>query len=109
MCKVLDKFSCPTLNFMVFLISLKMRCANCEFHIDLGRKNHDAATRPEAYARFIKYPAKNRMPSAVILEAIEDGAPLGQGFSTEISSQLVQKVRTDIKAGRIKKMGIDEL
>ena len=31
-------------GFMVFLILLKMGCANCGFHINPGRKNHDATS-----------------------------------------------------------------
>lgn len=49
--------------------------------------------------------------AAVILEELEDERLWDKAFaeSQDQIAQLASKVRTDIKAGRIKKMGIDEL
>ncbi len=56
-------------------------------------------------------PEKQDAIAAVILEELEDAQLWDKTFSESENklSQLAQKVRTDIKAGRIKKMGIDEL
>ena len=56
-------------------------------------------------------PEKQDAIAAVILEELEDAQLWDKAFSESEDklSQLAQKVRTDIKAGRIKKMGIDEL
>ena len=56
-------------------------------------------------------PEKQDAIAAVILEELEDEQLWEKAFSESEDklSQLAQKVRTDIKAGRIKKMGIDEL
>ena len=56
-------------------------------------------------------PEKQDAIAAVILEELEDVQLWDKAFSESEDklSQLAQKVRTDIKAGRIKKMGIDEL
>ena len=56
-------------------------------------------------------PEKQDAIAAVILEELEDAQLWDKAFSESENklSQLAQKVRTDIKAGRIKKMGIDEL
>ena len=56
-------------------------------------------------------PEKQDAIAAVILEELEDAQLWDKAFSESQDklSQLAQKVRTDIKAGRIKKMGIDEL
>ena len=49
--------------------------------------------------------------AAVILEELEDERQWQAAFaeSQDKLAQLARKVRTDIKAGRIKNMGIDEL
>jgi len=49
--------------------------------------------------------------AAVILEELEDERLWDQAFaeSQDKLAQLARKVRADIKAGHIKKMGIDEL
>ena len=56
-------------------------------------------------------PEKQDAIAAVILEELEDAQLWDKAFSESEDklSQLAQKVRTDIKAGRIRKMGIDEL
>jgi hypothetical protein len=56
-------------------------------------------------------PEKQDAIAAVILEELEDAQLWDKAFSESQDklAQLAQKVRTDIKAGRIKKMGIDEL
>ena len=56
-------------------------------------------------------PEKQDAIAAVILEELEDVQLWDKAFSQSQDklAQLAQKVRTDIKAGRIKKMGIDEL
>ena len=56
-------------------------------------------------------PEKQDAIAAVILEELEDAQLWDKAFSESENnlSQLAQKVRADIKAGRIKKMGIDEL
>ena len=56
-------------------------------------------------------PEKQDAIAAVILEELEDAQLWDKAFSESENklAQLAQKVRTDIKAGRIKKMGIDEL
>jgi len=49
--------------------------------------------------------------AAVILEELEDERQWQEAFaeSQDKLAQLARKVRADIKAGRIKNMGIDEL
>ena len=49
--------------------------------------------------------------AAVILEELEDEQQWQEAFaeSQDKLAQLARKVRVDIKAGRIKNMGIDEL
>ena len=56
-------------------------------------------------------PEKQDTIAAVILEELEDERLWDQAFaeSQDKLAQLARKVRADIKAGRIKKMGIDEL
>jgi hypothetical protein len=56
-------------------------------------------------------PEKQDAIAAVILEELEDVQLWDKAFSESQDklAELAQKVRTDIKAGRIKKMGIDEL
>ena len=56
-------------------------------------------------------PEKQDAIAAVILEELEDAQLWDKAFSESEDklAQLAQKVRTDIKTGRIKKMGIDEL
>ena len=56
-------------------------------------------------------PEKQDAIAAVILEELEDAQLWDKAFSESEDklAQLAQKVRTDIKAGRIRKMGIDEL
>ena len=56
-------------------------------------------------------PEKQDAIAAVILEELEDAQLWEKAFSESEDklAELAQKVRTDIKAGRIKKMGIDEL
>ena len=56
-------------------------------------------------------PEKQDAIAAVILEELEDTQLWDKAFSESEDklAQLAQKVRTDIKAGRIRKMGIDEL
>lgn len=56
-------------------------------------------------------PEKQDAIAAVILEELEDAQLWDKAFSESQDklAQLAQKVRTDIKAGRIRKMGIDEL
>ena len=56
-------------------------------------------------------PEKQDAIAAVILEELEDTRLWDKTFSESEDklSQLARKVRTDIKAGRIRKMGIDEL
>ena len=56
-------------------------------------------------------PEKQDAIAAVILEELEDEQLWDKAFaeSQDKLAQLARKVRTDIKANRIKKMGIDEL
>lgn len=56
-------------------------------------------------------PERQDAIAAVILEELEDEQLWDQAFaeSQDKLAQLARKVRADIKAGRIKKMGIDEL
>ena len=56
-------------------------------------------------------PEKQDTIAAVILEELEDGRLWDKAFaeSQDGLAQLARKVRADIKAGRTKKMGIDEL
>ena len=56
-------------------------------------------------------PEKQDTIAAVILEELEDERLWEKAFaeSQDKLAQLASKVRADIKAGRIKKMGIDEL
>ena len=56
-------------------------------------------------------PEKQDAIADVILEELEDVQLWDKAFSESQDklAELAQKVRTDIKAGRIKKMGIDEL
>ena len=56
-------------------------------------------------------PEKQDAIAAVILEELEDAQLWDKSFSESEDklAQLAQKVRADIKAGRIRKMGIDEL
>ena len=56
-------------------------------------------------------PEKQDAIAAMILEELEDEQRWDKVFaeSQDKLAQLARKVRTDIKAGRIKKMGIDEL
>ena len=56
-------------------------------------------------------PEKQDAIAAVILEELEDAQLWDKAFSESEDklAQLAQKVRADIKAGRIRKMGIDEL
>ena len=56
-------------------------------------------------------PEKQDAIAAIILESLEDERRWDKAFaeSQDQFAQLAQKVRADIKAGRIKKIGIDEL
>ena len=56
-------------------------------------------------------PEKQDAIAAIILEELEDERQWDKAFgeSQDKLAQLARKVRADIKAGRIKKMGIDEL
>ena len=56
-------------------------------------------------------PEKQDAIAAVILEELEDDQQWGEAFaaSQDKLAQLAQKVRTDIKAGHVRKMGFDEL
>ena len=56
-------------------------------------------------------PEKQDAIAAVILEELEDERLWDKTFveSEDKITQLAGKVRADIKAGRIRKMGIDEL
>ena len=56
-------------------------------------------------------PEKQDAIVAVILEELEDDQQWGEAFaaSQDKLAQLAQKVRTDIKAGHVTKMGFDEL
>ncbi len=56
-------------------------------------------------------PEKQDAIATVILEELEDERLWDKAFaeSQDKLAQLAHKVRNDIKAGRIKKMGIDEL
>ena len=56
-------------------------------------------------------PEKQDAIAAVILEELEAEQRWDKAFaeSQDKLAQLARKVRADIKAGRIKKMGIDEL
>ena len=56
-------------------------------------------------------PEKQDTIAAIILEELEDEQRWDKAFaeSQDQLAQLARKVRADIKAGRTKKMGIDEL
>ena len=56
-------------------------------------------------------PEKQDTIAALILEELDDEQRWDAAFaeSQDKIAQLAHKVRADIKAGRIKKMGIDEL
>ncbi len=59
-------------------------------------------------------PEKQDAIAAVILEELEDDQQWGEAFAASQDklaqlAQLAQKVRTDIKAGHVTKMGFDEL
>ena len=56
-------------------------------------------------------PEKQDAIAAVVLEELEDERLWDEAFaeSQDKLAQLARKVRADIKAGRVKKMGIDEL
>ncbi len=56
-------------------------------------------------------PEKQDAIAAIILEELEDEQRWDKAFadSQDQLAQLARKVRADIKAGRTKKMGIDEL
>ena len=56
-------------------------------------------------------PEKQDTIAALILEELDDERRWDAAFaeSQDKFAQLARKVRADIKAGRIKKMGIDEL
>ena len=56
-------------------------------------------------------PEKQDAIAAVILEELEDDQRWDEAFaaSEDKLAQLAQKVRTDIKAGHVTKMGFDEL
>ena len=56
-------------------------------------------------------PEKQNTIAAMILEELEDERLWDKAFaeSQDKLSQLARKVRADIKADRVKKMGIDEL
>ena len=56
-------------------------------------------------------PEKQDFIATIILEELEDERKWDKAFaeSQDQLAQLAQKVRADIKAGRVKKMGIDEL
>lgn len=56
-------------------------------------------------------PEKQDAIAAVILEELEDEQRWDAAFaaSQDKLAKLAQKVRTDIKAGRVQKMGFDEL
>ncbi|RKU33825.1 hypothetical protein C6496_21255 [Candidatus Poribacteria bacterium] len=56
-------------------------------------------------------PEKQDAIAAVILEELEDEQQWAETFaaSQDKLAQLAQKVRADIKAGHVKKMGFDEL
>ncbi len=56
-------------------------------------------------------PEEQDAVAAVILEELEDERQWQEAFaeSQDKLAHLAHKVRVDIKAGRIKKMGIDEL
>ena len=56
-------------------------------------------------------PEKQDAIAALILEELEDEQLWDKAFaeSQDKLAQLARKVRVDIKAGRIRKMGIDEL
>jgi len=56
-------------------------------------------------------PEKQDAIAAVILEELEDEQQWDETFaaSQDKLAQLAQKVRADIKAGHVKKMGFDEL
>ena len=56
-------------------------------------------------------PEKQDTIAAMILEELEDERLWDQAFaeSQDGLAQLARKVRADIKAGRVKNMGIDEL
>ena len=56
-------------------------------------------------------PEKQDAIAAMILEELEDEQLWDKAFaeSQDKLAQLARKVRADIKAGRIRKMGIDEL
>ncbi len=56
-------------------------------------------------------PEKQDFIAAIILEELEDERRWDKAFaeSQDLLAKLAEEVRADIKAGRVKKMGIDEL
>ena len=56
-------------------------------------------------------PDKQNTIASIILEELEDERRWDRSFadSQDKLAQLAQKVRTDIEAGRVHKMGFDEL
>ena len=56
-------------------------------------------------------PERQDAIALIILEELEDEQRWDKTFaeSQEVLAQLAQEARDDIKAGRVKKMGIDEL
>ena len=66
----------------------------------------------KALTQVYKLPAEEQdVIAAVIIEELEDESRWDKAFSQSQDklSQLAQKVRLDIKEGRFKKMGFDEL
>jgi hypothetical protein len=66
----------------------------------------------EALARVTKLPKKQQDAiAAIILGELEDEERWSAAFaaSQEQLSKLARKVRRDIRAGRVRRMGIDEL
>lgn len=56
-------------------------------------------------------PEKQDFIATVILEELEDERKWDKAFaeSQDLLAKLAEKARADIKAGRVKKIGIDEL
>lgn len=56
-------------------------------------------------------PEKQDFIATIILEELEDERKWDKTFaeSQDLLAKLAEEARTDIKAGRVKKMGIDEL
>ncbi len=56
-------------------------------------------------------PEKQNFIAAIILEELEDERKWDKTFaeSQDLLAKLAEEARDDIKAGRVKKMGIDEL